>query len=59
MIFEDEKLGSIAYEAYRSFSDGKSLISGQPIPDYDKLPQPIKDAWMAAAKAVYRLRILR
>lgn len=47
-----QSLGEIGYEAYRAHSGGKSLVSGQEIPTFDKLSQPIKDAWEAAANAV-------
>jgi len=44
--------GRIAYEAYRTFSDGKSLVSGQVLPVWDILPSKLKEAWEAAAQAV-------
>lgn len=44
--------GKVAYDGYRDFSDGKSLISGQPIPEWEKLPENIQQAWEAAARAV-------
>jgi hypothetical protein len=45
-------LAEIAYEAYRANSGGKSLVSGQPIPAFAELPEPIRAAWTAAADAV-------
>lgn len=48
----EESLGKVAYEGYRAFSDGKSLVSGQPIPEWEMLSEPIQLAWMAAADAV-------
>lgn len=48
-----DNLGRIAYDAYRSMSHGLSLVSGQPIPEYDALPESIKAAWFAAGTAVY------
>lgn len=44
--------GQVAYEAYFAASDGKSLISGAPLPGWDDQADPIKDAWQAAAEAV-------
>jgi hypothetical protein len=41
--------GRRAYEGYRAYSDGKSLVSGQPIPEFDQLPEQIKRAWQASA----------
>jgi hypothetical protein len=46
--------GKTAYEAYRKHSDGKSLVTGKPIPEWDELHGAIKDAWNAAARAVLR-----
>jgi hypothetical protein len=46
--------GQIAYEAYRSDAGGKSLATGQPIPEWDGLKSEIQHAWEAAAKAVVR-----
>ena len=42
----------IAYEGYRAKSEGKSLVSGAPIPPFDDLPEAIKGAWRAAALAL-------
>lgn len=50
---DDEKtLGEIAYEAYRAKSGGVSLVSGQAIPAFADLTDPIKEAWEAAGSAV-------
>lgn len=46
------ELGQVAYEAYCKSSDGKSLISGAPLPTWDMLKPEIKTAWNAAAEAV-------
>lgn len=45
----------IAYDAYRDHTGGKSLVSGQPIPGWDELPEPIQQAWEAAGSAVREL----
>ncbi len=45
-------LGNIGYDAYRAHTDGKSLISGQPIPEFENLSVPIQNAWEAAGQAV-------
>lgn len=44
--------GQIAYEAYFKYSDGKSLISGAPLPTWDGQRREIQLAWEAAAAAV-------
>ena len=46
--------GEIAYEAYYSKTDGKSLISGARLPLWRDLRSDIQDAWRAAALAVQR-----
>ncbi len=45
-------LGEIGYEAYRGWTDGKSLVSGKPIPEFPKLSTPIQEAWEKAGQAV-------
>jgi len=45
-------IGQIAYEAYCKSSEGKSLISGATLPDWDNLKPVIKKGWQAAADAV-------
>jgi hypothetical protein len=42
----------IAYEAYFEKAGGKSLATGQSLPNWDALSTPIKEAWEAAATAV-------
>jgi len=44
--------GQVAYEGYRRFSEGKSLASGEPIPEWDGLALEIQRAWEAAAMSV-------
>lgn len=46
------RLGKIAYDAYFRFSDGKSLISGAPLPAWENQDPQIQAAWDAAAEAV-------
>ena len=48
----DKSIGEIAYEAYRKFSGGKSLVSWQDIPEFAALSVAIRNAWEAAADAV-------
>ncbi len=45
-------LGQVAYDGYRASSDGKSLVSGAELPAWPDLPEPIREAWAAAADAV-------
>jgi hypothetical protein len=44
--------GKTAYDGYCKSSGGKSLISGASLPEFDKLPVEIRQAWQAAAAAV-------
>ena len=46
------KYGKVAYEAYFDYSEGKSLISGAPLPTWEEQVEGIKEAWVAAADAV-------
>ena len=46
--------GQIAYEAYSSHTDGKSLVSGAELPKWDELRKEIKEAWKTASKAVIK-----
>ena len=45
-------MAQIAYEAYRNHTGGKSLATGQNIPEWPDLAPVIKAAWEAAANAV-------
>ena len=47
-----KSLGQIAYEAYYRASDGKSLISGETLPQFYWLLRPLQNAWEEAADAV-------
>lgn len=47
----DEKLGEIAYNAYCSKRDWKS-IRGEPLPAFLNQSKELQEAWIAAAKAV-------
>jgi len=46
------RLARKAYLGYRSHTGGKSLGTGQPIPDWDDLPDVNKDAWLASITAI-------
>lgn len=45
-------LAQRAYEGYCEHTGGKSLATGCDLPDWDQLPDPIRDAWHAAILAV-------
>jgi len=45
--------GQIAYEGYYEYSGGKSLVSGATIPHWPDMPKAIREAWEAAAMAVF------
>lgn len=44
--------GKAAYEAYRKWAGGKSLVTQAPLPAWDELSTPIQRAWIAAAGVV-------
>lgn len=44
--------GQIGYEAYCSFTNWKSLVSGANLPQWDKLPDNIKQAWEKAGSSI-------
>ena len=44
--------GQIAYEAYRNYTGGKSLVSGSPLPEWWDLAPEIKMAWEHVGQAV-------
>jgi hypothetical protein len=46
------ELGQVAYESYRTCSDGKSLVSGATLPDWSDLDPKIREAWRASADGV-------
>jgi hypothetical protein len=44
--------GQTAYEAYFAACEGKSLISGVPLPSWDGQAEKIQDAWNLAGATV-------
>ena len=44
--------GEIAYEAYKLASDGVSLVSGAPLPEWDEQEPAIRHAWSAVEDGV-------
>jgi hypothetical protein len=49
---EIPELGEIAYVGYFKASDGKSLVSGAPLPAWDEQSPDIRRSWNLAAMAV-------
>lgn len=49
---KDYRYAEIAYDAYVASTGGVSLVTGDKLPPFVLLRQPIKDAWFDAAKAV-------
>lgn len=47
-----KSLGQIAYDGYFAKCEGKSLISGAPLPTWGGQAAKIQEAWEAAADAV-------
>lgn len=48
-------LGKVAYEGYFAKCEGKSLISGSPLPKWEEQSPKIRAAWGAAADAVMQV----
>ena len=48
----EQSKAKIAYDAYCVATGGVSLISGEKLPEFDKLKDEIKAAWAAAALSV-------
>lgn len=46
--------GRVAYDAYLRYSDGKSLVTGEALPTWDKQTPDRQAAWDAAADEVVR-----
>jgi hypothetical protein len=47
----DREGARIAYTAYGKVTDWKNF-RGEPMPEFDDLPEPIREAWAAAAEAI-------
>lgn len=47
-----ERLGKVAYDAYRATTGGHSAVTGQPLPEWEDQSEQIREAWSAAARAV-------
>lgn len=50
--------GEVAYAAYCAQTDGRSAVTGEPLPAWDEQRQEIRDAWDAAAAAVVDAHVL-
>lgn len=49
---EPKPLGQIAYEAYGQVTEFKNF-RGDPMPEWPDLPDKIREAWEAAAEAIW------
>ncbi len=47
-----KSIGQVAYEAYCQFTNGKSQVTGGPLPQWAELLKEMQQAWEAAARAV-------
>ena len=48
----DDKLGKLAYDAYRDQTGGVSIVSGAVLPPWDGLESKYQTAWVSAARVV-------
>lgn len=46
--------GQVAYEAYCADAGGRSIATGDELPDWAHLPRRIQQCWESAAAAVRR-----
>lgn len=44
--------GQVGYEAYKESSAGRSLVTGDELPNWEGLRDVIQEAWEASASAV-------
>lgn len=54
-----EDYAAYLYTAYRAYSEGKLLASGNPIPEWEEMDIIYKNAWKATAKASLHYHPLR
>ena len=47
------QLAKIGYNAYCEAVGGKSAITGDPLPEFDKTPPAVQTAWIAAAISIH------
>jgi len=45
-------LGKLGYEAYCEQTGGKSVITGDKLPPFEKTPKSVQLAWACAARAI-------
>lgn len=48
-----EELAKVAYHAYGSVTDFKNF-RGEPMPEFDALPETIREAWCVASETVQK-----
>ena len=53
----EKSMGQIGYEAYCTKTDWKSLVSGQPLPQWIYLKPEIQYAWDVAAAAIIKKQL--
>lgn len=48
------RLAKVLYDSYLQFSEGKSLVTGKPLPTWDQLDDASLRRWNAVAATAYR-----
>jgi len=51
---EQYELAQAGYEAYRAWTGGRSIVTGDVLPEFDGLLPKVQDAWAAAGEAMER-----
>lgn len=54
MIWPEARAG---YEGYKRATGGRSAVTGDPLPEWDALPDGVQNAWFAAAEAIRDWRV--
>jgi hypothetical protein len=55
MSHTNKRLAEVAYNAYCETTGWKSAITGAYLPPFDKVPDKVRDGWVASALAVARV----
>jgi hypothetical protein len=46
------RVAQAGYEGYCQYTGNKSLITGEDMPEWDKVPNIVKDAWYSVADSI-------
>ncbi len=46
------KIAQVGYESYCCYTNWKSAVTGDNLPDWELLPSNVKNAWFAASEGI-------